>query len=569
MVAEVVRLTGRTVGFGHAVGPVFKLEECLSAVPEFAITKEQIPQEWMRFEKVCEEAERQLLECKTYMGNGSEIERSEVFDIQIALLKDSYILQELKRTMQNKLKNVEACLVSVVEKCVKMFREKDSSPVLGTYGDLQDVSKRLLCLLEGRDVRNGIVDKKGNICVAKNLEPSDVITLKEAGIAGILLECDCTASHAVILARSLRVPILVGVKDVCSKMNDGAIVEIDSEMGACWVNDGKENVSITSTLPIPDTISLDGQSIRFYLSYDGYDSPLLERSLISGVGLVRSEMLFFNREDFPDEEEQFLFYKDIVASANGKPVVLRTLDVGGDKLPRKQFQQELNPSLGLRGIRYSLKNEDMFCQQLLAILRASALGCVRILYPMISDVGELIQANKFLEKCKWILSDRKIDFDPEIKVGVMLETPSAVLCMNDLAAHCDFFSVGTNDLIQYTLVVDRTNPAVANLYQMTHPAIFRCLRLIARQSSELKKEVYVCGELPNGVVPFLMCLSLGFRSFVVYDNYVSYLANLCNKVDKADLEILIAEAQNKTSSGAVFSVFEKYYKKLLNETKKV
>ena len=567
MVAEVLKLMGRVVSFGHAIGPAFMLKKHLFSVPEFTISEEQIPQEWARFEKACKEAERQLMECKVQVGGNTEMGHGEIFDIQIALLKDSYILHELKRTLQHSLKNIETCLVTVVDKCVQRFHEKELLPVHGHYGDLQDVHKRLLCILTGEGNCEQKAASKGGICIAKDLEPSDVITLKEAEVAGILLECDCAASHAVILARSLRVPILVGVRDACSQIREGAMVEIDSELGACWVNKEVPNASAVQELALPNEVSLEGQRVHFYLSYDGHESHLLKSPAISGIGLVRSEVLFFNRENFPEEEEQFLFYKRIAESANGKPVVLRTLDIGGDKLPKGQAVQELNPFLGLRGIRYCLKNEDLFRRQLTAMLRASAFGCVKILYPMISGVNELIRANEILGACKQILADRGVPFASNIEVGAMVETPSAVFCMNDLAKHCDFFSVGTNDLIQYTLAVDRTNSAVAHLYQMAHPAIFRCLRLIAQQASEQNKEVLVCGELPNSIVPFLMCLSLGYRSFVVYDNSIPYLAHLCDKISLSDLQKLAVRAQCSPSTATIFSIYEKFYEKFLNETK--
>ena len=563
MATEELELIGRAVNFGHAVGSAFIFKKRSSVVPEFTISVEQIPQEWERFEKACKIAERQLQECKSDIENGSKFQRGEVFDIQIALLKDSYVLQELKQTLHSSLKNVEVCLQKVVKNCIQKFHESDSLPVRERYLDLQDVSHRLLRILTGTDA---FADNypTGVICIAENLEPSDVVRLKNAKIAGILLESDCATSHAVILAKSLHVPVLIGVQGVCSKIKEGATVEIDSEMGVCWVNKRKVDISVMPTLSLPDKIALDKEDVRFYLSYDGGTSPLLDKPAIAGIGLVRTEMLFFNRENFPDEEEQFAFYKRIVESAHGKPVVLRTLDMGGDKMPESQHLQEQNPFLGLRGIRYSLQHEDIFRHQLLAMLRASAFGHVKILYPMISDVGELIRANQILKTCKQILLDKKVAFDTEIKVGAMLETPSAVLCINDLAQHCDFFSIGTNDLVQYTLAVDRTNPAVAKLYQMTHPAILRSLHLIAQQTNALQKEVLVCGELPNATIPFLMCLSLGYRSFVVYDNYVPHLASLCYKSETSSLKKLATEALKASSADAV----AKYYKNYLNEIKK-
>jgi phosphoenolpyruvate-protein phosphotransferase len=558
---------GRAVSFGHAVGPAFILKKQSSTVPEFKISEKQIPQEWLRFERACGEAERQLMECKAQISGGTEVGRGEIFDIQIALLKDSYILHELKRMLQHSLKNIEACLVAVVDKCVQQFREKELLSVHGHYWDLQDVSKRLLRILAGESVCESNTITKGSVCIAKDLEPSDVIALKNAEIAGILLESDCATSHAVILAKSLRVPILIGVQEACSRIKEGARVEIDSEMGACWINKKVANASVVQELTLPEEIFIEKQKVHFYLSYDGCESPLLKAPAISGIGLVRTETLFFNREDFPDEEEQFLFYKRIVESANGKPVVLRTLDIGGDKLPKGEYLQELNPFLGLRGIRYCLKHEDVFRQQLVAMLRASAFGCVKILYPMISDVNELIRANEILDTCKQVLSGKDIRFSSDIEIGAMLETPSAVFCINDLAKHCDFFSIGTNDLIQYTLAVDRTNPAVASLYQMTHPSVFRCMQLIAQQANELNKEVLICGELPNAVIPFLMCLSLGYRSFVAYDNSIPYLARLCNKVNLDELRTLATGSRHASSSDALFSIFEKFYEKFLNETK--
>lgn len=529
-----IKLKGKPVVFGHAKGFTFLYRKSISSIPCYDIQANQIDQEWQRFLEALKETKFQLEQLKENTIKAFGIHEAEIFDIQLALLDDPYILDRLQKKLSETKKNVEFCFNSIVRDCSNCFKFHELSLIRERYLDFDDVVSRLLKILLKKFSDNVLErDLDGRILLAQTLTPSDVFSLKGKGIRGILLEEKCLISHTIILAKNLGVPVIVGVENLSSLAKDNMPIEINGETGEIWLDAEKSHLKADASLR--KEILSNPLNIEFYLSYnESITEDFLNKPSIAGIGLLRSEILFLSKNDILDEEEQFTHYKEAITKAKGKTVILRTLDIGGDKI-LSTAPEKASP-LGLRGIRWSLKNISAFKTQLRAMLRASAFGDAKILYPMISSVQELIHANEILETCKQTLKAEHIAFQQNIETGVMLETPCSFLIMDLLAKHCSFFSIGTNDLMQYLLATDRTDNQVAELYDWQHPAVLRTLQAAIKQSNELNTPIYMCGELPNIPEALLSCIRLGFRKFTISADRLTTYQKLVSEIDLSEIE---------------------------------
>lgn len=559
-----VKYKGTGLSSRKNFGKAFHYQKAPLSVPQYQITKENISQEWERYQKALELTKKQLLTCQKNTEENLGKKEADVFEIQLALLDDDYLSKTLYKELESSLYNVEVCLKKVIDSCVHELKRHTMLHIRESYLDLNDVTSRIIKNLLLKEYSlNSQEDLEGKVIIAANLEPSDVFELMGKKIAGIILEDYCTASHAIVIAHGLNIPIIIGVEGICKKIANDDTILMDGANGEIFVNPSQEYVNhyLNTSTPTTKVHSNKKNAIKvdFWLTYaPNVTKNFIESSNAKGIGLLRSESIFLNRQALPDEEEQFLFYKSVVEKFAPYPVVLRVLDIGGDKIAKSIAQQEPNPFLGMRGIRYCLHDNTLFKQQLRAMLRASIFGEIQILYPMITGLEDLLQANTVLEECKQELKNKGIRYAKSIPVGSMIEVPSAVLLMDQLSRNCQFFSLGTNDLSQYTLAADRTNSLVARRYGDLHPSVLRMLKMVFENAQKLGMPICICGEMASSVTGFLVGLAIGFRSFCVHEDQINHLKTLVNSLKEKDLNFIASKVLNFTCSHEIFKFLNNY-----------
>jgi phosphotransferase system enzyme I (PtsI) len=419
--------------------------------------------------------------------------------------------------------------------------------------DIQDVTKRVIHNLQGKAPKTFLALAEPHILVTHNLTPSDTASINRANVLGIATDLGSRTSHAAILARSLNIPAIVGLHDITAKLETGQHVLLDGNDGSLIVDPTPETLAqyaeiesrrakVTAQLKeLRETTSTtrDGRHIVLSANIElPEDVGAVLANGAEGIGLYRTEFLYLNRSTLPSEDEQYKIYRQVAERVRPHPLIIRTFDLGGDKLApgTVDIADELNPFLGWRAIRFCLENIEIFKTQLRAILRASAVGNIKIMFPMISGLDELRRAIAVLDECKQELSGAKIAMPEKIEVGAMIEIPSAAICASVLAREVDFLSIGTNDLIQYALAVDRMNEKIAHLYEPTHPAVLRLLKMIADAAHANKLWVGVCGEMAGDVALIPLLLGLGIDE-------LSTAAILVPRVKRAVQSLAIPECR--------------------------
>ena len=515
---------------GVSHGPVFRFLHGDVEVPQYQVSELEQASELDRFKDALIITRTQIEEIRKEVAKNLGEKEAGIFDAHLLVLEDKALFDDIDKEIKKTGDNIEQCVYRVTQRYHDYFNQLEDEYLRERAADLKDISKRLLRNLIGETAAGTAFLGEPRILVSEDLSPSDTASLDRAKILGIATDTGGRTSHAVIMARASGVPAVVGLRGLTEKLAEGNTLLIDGFEGVAIINPTettlfrygkvslqrnkiKDLLSEETSLPAETN---DGLKIRFLANAD---SPEEVKSGIEngceGVGLFRTESIFLRRNQIPSEDQQFEEYKKLIFAADGKPVTIRTLDLGGDKiLDSIGRDKEENPFMGFRAIRYCLRNPAIFLDQLRAILRVSSLGPVKIMFPMISGVGELVRAKEFLFTAKRQLREKGISFDDEIKVGCMIETPSAVTICDMLADEVDFFSVGTNDLVQYLLAVDRINNQIAYLYEPHHPAVIRSLKHIFDVSKEKKIEVTLCGEIAGDphFLPLLIGLGLNILS---------------------------------------------------------
>jgi len=561
------RFTGIPVAPGIAHATVLVQWEEDEEIARRSITAEELPEEIARFESALIATRAELLEIQQRIASAIGSSDASIFDAHLLVVEDRTLIDEVLRRLGTERMSVEYLFHQVAEKYCRTLSEIDDPYLRERVVDIEDVARRIIRHLLGKAPRNSAAPDQPHIIVAHNLTPSDTAQLNRDLVVGFATEIGSKTSHTAIMARSLEIPAIVGIHGICQLLTSGDDILLDGYTGTIILNPSEQTLEeygriasekeqVTESLElIRETASttLDGRHIVLSANVDlPEELDEVVACGAEGIGLYRTEFLYLNRIAPPDEEEQFGHYRAAAEKARPHGVIIRTLDIGGDKSTQSlHLPEELNPFLGCRAIRFCLQNPEIFKTQLRAILRAATFGDVRIMYPMISGLEELRQANAVLEEAKAELAARGVPFHPYIEVGIMVEIPSAVLAADHLAREARFFSIGTNDLIQYTIAVDRVNDRIAHLYNPTHPAILRMIKMVVDAARSNGIWTGVCGEMAGDVLLTPLLLGLGVDELSVTNAILPRVKKAVQSLDLGRCEELVRQVLPMEESAAI------------------
>lgn len=549
---------------GIAIGRVRITDRSRVAVQEDYLQPDEISQELVRFSIALEQAREELVGVREQLAEEHGSEHLYVIDTHLMMLQDSMFMKETLGVIESEGVNAEWALKKTVQKFRDFFSAIEDDYLRERAGDIEIVGERVLRKLVGKQHEPLNEIHSMSLVVAHDLSPADILQIDRQKIIGFVTDLGGKTSHAAILARALEIPAVVGMERITAEAVDGEHMIIDGSAGTVIINPDEETFrhylkrklhyeyiehELAKLRDLP-AITTDGHRVSLKGNVEFVEElPSLKSHGGEGIGLYRTEMLFFNRTELPGEEEQFREYSRIVKEMAPKTVTIRTLDVGGDKfVPDLNLEDELNPALGLRAIRLSIRKPETFIPQLRAILRASAFGKVRIFFPMISGVGEIRDAKQLLEKAKNELRAEGVPFDEKIEIGIMIEIPSAVIIADMLAREVDFFSVGTNDLIQYSLAIDRTNEHLANLYEPLHPAVLRSLKMVVDAAHKAGIDACMCGEMAGEAEYLPILLGLGFDELSMNAISIPRVKSILRRCSFAEAEEIVAKALTFTTA---------------------
>ena len=517
-------MKGIAVSKGVAVGKAYLLDRSKFCIIKQALEEHEVEKEIERFRDAIEKTKLQMSDIKKRAEKIAD-KYAVILDTYILLLDDDILVNETVESIRTHHTNAEWTLNQTLQNFLNLFDNINDDYLKGKKDDLDLLVHAILRNLIGHSQETLSDIQEPVIIVTHSLSPSDTLSMPRKFVKGLATETGGKTSHVGIFAAALGIPAVTGIKDLTSKINSSDNIVVDGIDGEVITHPNDEKIEyylkkqenyrryeerlLVNIHQRAET--LDGQHIHLLANIESSQEVKTLRNFGSeGVGLYRTEFLYMSAINIPGEKELYENFKAVAQEMDDKPVVIRTLDIGMDKqLAGIQTNEEDNPALGLRGIRLSLANPELFTSQLKGILRASFYGNIKVLYPMVSSVTEIIQANKLLQEAKTALKKDQIPFDDNIEVGAMIETPAATLCIDHILDHVDFVSIGTNDLVQYTLAVDRINETVAHLYQPFHPSVIRSLKQIIVAANKAGKKVSICGELGGDPMATMLLLGLG------------------------------------------------------------
>ena len=556
-------LKGKGVSRGIGLGNVVVLKKVERKIEKKTIENEQVEHELERLHKALNEV---INETEIQLKNISGTE-FDIMQAYLMILQDPSLISETENAIKNDKYNAEYAVEVGFNSVVQIFQNMDDEYMASRAGDILDIKNRVL----GKMLNEKTVDlsnlKPNTIIVATELTTSETAKLDFKNISGIITEIGGENSHTSIMARTHAIPAITGIENATSIFKNDDNVAIDGTLGEIYVNPTEEEKQKLLKLQKQleeeklelekykneETKTIDGTKVKLYANIGILkDVEVAIEKTAEGIGLFRSEFLYMDSDTMPTEESQFEVYKNVAEMMQDKEVIIRTLDIGGDKeLKYLKLEKEANPFLGLRAIRLCLDNLPLFKTQLRAILRASAFGKIEIMFPMISSIDELRQAKKVLEECKKELDNENIEYNKNIKVGIMVEIPSAALIADKLAKECDFFSIGTNDLIQYTVAVERGNEKISKLYTKFHPSVIKLIKMAIDGAHSANIICGMCGEAAGDLFYIPLLIGLGLDEFSMNSNSLLNARKRINNLDKAECVKLSEEILQLSSAEEV------------------
>jgi phosphotransferase system enzyme I (PtsI) len=561
---------GIAVSAGICRGKILVLHRARHVIARRELSDQEISVEVGRFEKSLVQTRQQISEIQHRVIESMGTKEGDVFEAHLLMLEDRMLVDEVIRSIREQKVNAEHAFHTVAERYTAALAAVDDEYLRERADDMRDLTSRVLDnLLEVQNEFDLRRLTEPCILVSHDLSPSTTAQLDKKLVLGFATDIGGKTSHTAIMARSLGIPAVVGLKTASEEFDTGDYALLDGYNGTIIINPTDQTlfeygqlVKIKASLEEKlheiqrqPAVTLDGKFIHLSANIeDQNDIEAVIRHGAEGVGLFRTEFLFISRESAPDEEAQYKVYRQVAAALKPNSVIIRTLDLGGDKFASHlQLAQEMNPFLGWRAIRFCLAQPELFCAQLRAILRASAEGNVKMMYPMISGLDELNQANALVEKCKVELRAKGIPFDEKMEVGAMIEIPSAVLIADALASRVKFFSIGSNDLIQYTLAADRTNEKVSHLYEPTHPAIIRLIKMTVDAAHQHGIWAGVCGEIAGDPVLAPLLIGLGVDELSAAPPVIPQVKYIVRRLKLAEAQALAAFALQCESPSEIYA----------------
>lgn len=567
-----MKLTGIGASKGIAIAKVYKFEQPVLDVTK--IENVNVEAELGRLHASMDQSKKDLERLRENARVSLGEDKAQIFDAHLLMLQDP----DMNSSIENKIKaeaiNSEAAIDEVTNMFIMMFESMDNEYMRERAADIKDIKKRLLSHLQGVVIPDLTAIDEEVIIVAEDLTPSETSQLNRKFVKGFATNIGGRTSHSAIMARSLEIPAVVGLKTILEEVKHGQVVILDGETGevnttptevdmqeakeksaalAAW----REQISL---LKDKKTETKDGVHVELGSNIGTPND--LESVLSNGseaIGLYRTEFLYMDASEAPSEDAQFEAYKAVLSGMDGKPVVVRTLDIGGDKeLPYMHLPAEMNPFLGYRAVRICLADKPLFRTQLRALLRASVFGNLRVMFPMIATVDEFKEAKAFLEEVKAELISEGIEVSKDIQVGMMIEIPAAAIIADQFAKHADFFSIGTNDLIQYTMAADRMNEKVSYLYQPYNPSILRLIKMVADAAHKHGRWAGMCGEMAGELNAIPLLLGLGLDELSMSATSVLPARELLSRISKKEADVLVEKALECETESEVLTLIEAF-----------
>lgn len=574
--------TGIPASPGIAIGQAYLLDREEIRIREENLSSGQIEEEILRFKKALNEATVEISRLKDNVAKKLGPEHSKLFDAYLLILEDEYINQQVIHGITEEKKNSEFIYNRVIEKTIQTISLSRDEYLKERVADISAVSNRVLNRLLGLKQLTVEPLKTPGIIIAHSLGPGDVVQMRKGEVLGFATDTGGRTSHVVLLAKSLGFPAVVGLKDIFSKVKSGEKLILDGDKGEVVVSPDenllksyllKKERLLERTRSLVELKGLpaetkDGRKIELSANIELLsDVDTAIENGAQGIGLFRTEYLYLASSDLPGEEEQYQAYNSIAQKMHPRNVIIRTFDMGGDKfIQTGERAYEPNPFLGWRAIRACLDLPDFFKTQLRAILKASALGNLSLMLPMVSGLEELLKTKELLEEVKSELKAKNVRFDEKIKVGIMVEIPSAALEADSLARHCDFFSLGTNDLIQYTLAVDRTNERIAHLYQAFHPSVLKLIKKTIEDGHKNDIWVGMCGEMANDPRAIVFLVGLGINELSTSPLSIPQIKKIIRSIDYQEARQLAEEVMKLRDSKKIERFLEEdYHRRFGNE----